>query len=145
VAADARKPPQPFSVASVPARLHFALGAKMKWFRYFLVFLGFLGLEAMLCVLLPRIRSSGVSMSACMWIAFYVPVVLVFCIFSILVFRDAPRRGLSRLVDATAGGFVASFLWFAIVFFVGIKITGAGSLMAVQENAQPVAAPNERQ
>ena len=108
----------------------------MKTLRYVLVFVGFLVLEAVLCVLLPRIRDSGVSMPACMWIAFYGPLVLVFIVFSMLAFKDWPRRGLPRLIGAAAGGFLASLLWAGIVFFVGVKVTGAGTLMNIQGNAQ---------
>ena len=117
----------------------------MKLLRYFLVFFGFLALEAILCVLLPRIHTSGLSLSSCMWIAFYVPIILVFLAFSILVFRDGPRRGVSRLLDAFAGGFLASLLWAGIVFFVGVKVTGAGTLMRIEEKAQPEGGANGSQ
>ena len=105
----------------------------MKLLRYLLFFCGFLALEAILYVLLPRINRSGLSL---LWVAFYVPTILVFLVFSVLVFRDVPRRGISRVLHAAAGGFLASFLWAGIVFFFLIKVTGAGTLMTIKENAQ---------
>jgi hypothetical protein len=101
----------------------------VKPLRYSLVFFAFLAIEAILCVLLPRIHSSGVSVSSC---AFYVPLILVFLAFGMLVFRDGPRRGMSRLLDAVAAGFLASLLWAGVVFFVGVKATGAGTLMMIE-------------
>jgi hypothetical protein len=114
----------------------------VKLLRYFLFFFGFLALEAGLCLSLPRIHSSGFSLSSWMWIAFYVPTILVFLVFSALVFRDGSRRGISRVLDAAAGGFLASLLWAGIVFFVGVKVTGAGTLMRIEENAQPASRGN---
>jgi hypothetical protein len=112
----------------------------MKLLRYLLYFCGLLALEAVICVLLPRIHSGGFSLSSCMWIAFYIPLAMVFLVFSALAFRDGPRRGIPRVVDAVAGGFLASLLWAGIVFIVGVKLTGAGTLVRVEENAQDGAA-----
>lgn len=117
----------------------------MKLLRYILFFCGILILETILCVLLPRIHSSGFSLSSCMWIAFYVPMILVFLVFAVLGFRNGPRRGVSRVLDAAAGGFLASLLWAGIVIFVGIKVTGAGTLMRIEETAQPDGAANRGQ
>ena len=64
-------------------------------------------------------------------------MILVFLVFSVLVFKDDPRRGGSRVLNAAAGGFLAMLLWAGIVFFVGVRITGAGTLMKVNEDAQP--------
>ena len=79
-----------------------------------------------------------------MWIAFYVPMIVVFLAFTVLAFRDGPRRGIFRVLDAVAGGFLASLLWACIVFFVGVKVTGAGTLMRIEESAQPADAGNSR-
>ena len=79
-----------------------------------------------------------------MWIAFYFPMILVFLVFTVLAFRDGPQPGISRVLDASARGFLASLLWACVVFFVGVKVTGAGTLMRIEESAQPADAGNSR-
>jgi hypothetical protein len=96
--------------------------------RYSLAFIALLALEA---VPVSLIYGSGISVSLCWLFVFWIPITLVFFVFTTLVFRDDSRRGFARMLNAFCGGCVAAVLWTSIVFFTLIKITGAGTLLTV--------------
>ncbi|OGV42525.1 MAG: hypothetical protein A2X46_04460 [Lentisphaerae bacterium GWF2_57_35] len=110
----------------------------MKLLRNTLVFVSLLALEALLILLLPRIYSNARPLSFYMWIAFGIPLILVFLIFAWLVFKDDSRHGGSRLMKAIAGGLLFAVLWMSIVGITLIKITGSGTLLGIKDEAQRV-------